>query len=130
MESEKAVFYRFPLSVENEDGKPVPVGVAFHREGHRVWSLKLWTFPTLKFFLMRDKEDPSVILIFTREERRQLKAGKGKYYWNLIGRGASDVKAELVRLNFDLFEKTVLMSLYPTETHAPPIEFDELMEVS
>lgn len=130
MESEKAVFYRFPLLVEKDDGSKVPVGVAFHREGHRVWSLKLWTFPTLKFFLMRDKDDPSTILIFTREERRNLKIGKGKYFWNLIGRGVTDVKTEVVRLDFDLFEKTVLMSLFPTETHSQQGELDELMEVS
>lgn len=129
-DSESSVFYRFPVFVEDAAGKRTPVGVAYHREGHRVWALKLWTFPTLKFFLMRDKDDPSVTLIFTREDRKNVQVGKGKYFWNLIGRGVSDAKAEVVRLKFDLFDKPVLMSLFPSKSPANQNEFDEILEVS
>jgi len=128
--SDNSVFYRFPLFVDDSTGRKTPVGVAYHREGHRVWALKLWTFPTLKFFLMRDKDDSSVILIFTREERKNLQPGKGKYFWNLIGRGVTDAQNEVVRLKFDLFDKTVLMSLFPSKSPAMQSEFDEILEVS
>lgn len=130
MDNEKSVFYRFPLFVEKDQGGKVPVGVAYHRDGHRVWGMKLWMFPTLKFYLMRDSQNPASLLIFTREERKVLRAGKGKYFWNLIGRGETDVNAEVVRLTFDLFEKPVLMSLYPSDSQSAQVEVDELLEVS
>ena len=129
-DSDNSVFYRFPVFVEDSSGEEIPVGAAYHREGHRVWALKLLTFPTLKFFLMRDKDDPSIVLIFTREERKTQRAGKGKYFWNLVGRGATDVPNEVVRLKLHLFDKPLLMSLFPSKAPAGQAEFEEILEVS
>lgn len=91
------------------------VGAAYLREGHRVYTVKLWMFPSAKFYIMPDKEDKSRILIFTREPKIDPNIGKGKYFWNLIGQGAVDPSREVVRLQFDLLEKPIYMSIFPAK---------------
>jgi hypothetical protein len=110
-------YYRFQVfvtkSLLEKDGTRATVGAAYLREGHRTYTLRLWMFPTIKFYLMPDRDDKSRMLIFTREPKKDPSVGKSKYFWNAIGNGTVDAAKEVVRLNFDLIEKPIYMSIFP-----------------
>lgn len=118
----KQEFYRFQLFVtssllEGRETRKI-VGASYLREGQKVYTLRLWMFPDLKFYLMPDQENPAKMLILTREIKRNQNVGKGKYFWNLIGRGVVDTPREVVRLDFDLIEKPIYMSIFPSKAQA------------
>lgn len=112
-------YYRFQVfvtkSLLEKSGTRSIVGAAYLREGHRTYTLRLWMYPTIKFYLMPDKDDQSRMIIFTREPKRDSSVGKSKYFWNVIGRGTVDTSQEVVRLNFDLIEKPIYMSIFPAK---------------
>jgi len=118
----KQEFYRFQLFVtqslrEGRETRKI-VGASYLREGQKVYTLRLWMFPELKFYLMPDQDDPAKMLILTRELKRNPNVGKGKYFWNLIGRGFVDAPREVVRLDFDLIDKPIYMSIFPSKAQA------------
>ncbi len=131
----KDTFYRFQVFItqslkEGNDTRKI-VGGAYLRDGHRVYTLKLWMYPGIKFFLMPDLENSARMLIFTREPKKDPNIGKGKYFWNLIGTGQVDAAREVVRLEFDLFDKPIYMSIFPAKSHETPTqEITELMDAS
>ena len=124
-------FYRFQMfvtkSLKEKNGTRAVVGAAYLQQGHRVYSVKLWMFPTMKFYLMPDKENKARMLIFTREPKKDLNLGTGKYFWNLIGQGSVDAAHEIIRLQFDLLETPIYMSIFPSKTHE--INTQELIEL-
>lgn len=121
--NEKNEFYRFEIFVtssllEGKDSRRI-VGAAYLRDGQRIYTIRLWMFPEPKFYLMPDQKDSSRMLIFTRELKRNPNVGTGKYFWNLIGAGSVDVAKEVIRLQFDLLDKPLYMSIFPSRAYEP-----------
>jgi len=110
-------FYRFQViqARKKNDGttdKPRSVGMAYLKEGQNTYTLRLWMLLNEKFYIIPNKNDSSHFLIMTREPNKN-PLGKNKYFWNIVGNGKADTSTGYVRLDFDLFDKPILMSLYP-----------------
>lgn len=110
-------FYRFQVTQARtkSDGtsdKPRSVGMAYLKEGQNTYTLRLWMLLNEKFYIIPNKNDSSRFLIMTREPNKN-PLGKNKYFWNIVGNGKADTSTGYVRLDFDLFDKPILMSLYP-----------------
>lgn len=131
----KQEFYRFQLFVtkslrEGRETRKI-VGASYLREGQKVYTLRFWMFPDVKFYLMPDQEDATKMIILTREEKRNPNVGKGKYFWNLIGTGAVDVAREVVKLDFDLIDKPIYMSIFPSQAQTSESEhFADVLDAS
>ncbi len=110
-QAENANYSRFEVFQNSGKDKRV-VGSAYLREGDSLITLRLWTMMNEKFYVLLSKQDPSKYLVMTREENRNAKSSN-KYFWHIVGSGNVDSKNGIVQLNFDLFEKPVLMSLHP-----------------
>lgn len=107
-------FYRFQVFVNGNEKKDT-VGMAWLKEGQKIYTIKLWTLLSEKFFLLPSKEDQSKYLIMTREPVKTTKSKK-KYHWNIVGNAKANPAKGVVELSFDLFEKKVFMSIYPDES--------------
>ena len=113
----KPDLYRFRLmqgQVSN-DGKferTKTVGMVYHVEGARNYTLKLWTFLKDRFVLMPRRNDPSQFLLLTREWNNNPSA-KNKTYSNIVGNGSTDTTLGVIKIEFDLFDKPLYMSIYP-----------------
>lgn len=107
-------FYRFQVFVDGNEKKNV-VGMAWLKEGQRIYTIKLWTFLSEKFFLLPSKEDQTKYLIMTREPVKAEKSKK-KYHWNIVGNAKAKPAIGVIELNFDLIGKTTYMSIYPDES--------------
>jgi hypothetical protein len=97
------------------DGKKKPLGVAWLMEGHKTFTIKLFSFLNEKYFLLPTREDPSKYLFMTREPTKSLKT-KGKYHWNVIGNGFANAEEGTVEISFDLLGVKFCMNLYPDES--------------
>ncbi|HLE10975.1 MAG TPA: hypothetical protein VI754_06970 [Bacteriovoracaceae bacterium] len=92
--------------------KTKTIGMAYLKEGHSTYTLRLWTFLSDRFYLVPHKYDGGRYYIMTREPNKSL-TSKNKYFWNIVGQAKVDVPNGHVRLNFDLIEKPIYMSIYP-----------------
>lgn len=114
-ESKQPQFYRFQVVQPNNDSpnsKPRSVGMAYLKDGQNMYTLRLWMFLNEKFYVIPNKQDSSQFLVLTRELNKNLEA-KNKYFWNIVGNGKVDASIGYIKLKFDLFEKPILLSLYP-----------------
>ena len=113
----KTLIYKFPLQLaasKDFDGKKRLVGMAYLQENQPIFTLKFWTFPKTKFYLLNSEKCAGEFLIMTREENLNIDRPR-KYHWNVVGRGKTNEATELIELNFDLFPQKIFMSLYPKE---------------
>ena len=126
-------FYRFQLfqgDIKN-DGKiekNKTVGMAYLKEGQGTYTLRLWTFVENRFYLIQNKTDASRYVLLTRELNKSPNP-KSKFYWNIVGNGHVETTIGVIRLQFDLFERPIYMSVFPeasaTGASLPePIELD------
>ncbi len=123
----EAQFYRFQVFVNGNEKKDT-VGMAWLKEGQKIYTIKLWTFLSEKFFLLPSKEDPTKYLIMTREPVKSTNTKK-KFHWNIVGNAKANPANGVIELHFDLFEKKTFMSIYPDESkyqeqRAPNEEMD------
>ena len=110
-------FYRFQLFTQGGDRKNT-VGMAYLKEGHGIYTLRLWTFLNDKFFLLPSKEDANKYLIMIREPNKSANS-KNKYFWNIVGNAQTNSVKSFVELNFDLLDKKIYMSIFPEESATP-----------
>lgn len=110
-------FYRFQLFVQSNDAENT-VGMAYLKEGTKIYTLRLWTFLDIKFYLLPTKDDPTKYLVMTRE-LKNLKTSKNKYFWNIVGNGKARSMDGVLELNFDLFPKKIFMNLFPEPSATP-----------
>jgi len=111
-------FFRFQVFVKGTEEKKHVVGMAYLKEGQNMYTVRLWTFLDLKFYLLPNKDDSSKYLIMTREPNKA-QSSKNKFHWNIIGNGKASSKDGYLEMNFDLFEKKVCMSLFPESSATP-----------
>lgn len=107
-------FYRFQLYVQNGETKRT-VGMAYLKEGQSIYTLRLWTLLEDKFFLLPSKDDSSKYLLMTREPNKSNNS-KNKYFWNIVGNAQTNPSKASIEMNFDLFSKTIYMSMFPEES--------------
>jgi len=115
--TETSPFYRFQLfhGDVKDDGKiekTKTVGMAYLKEGQGTYTLRLWTFVENRFYMIQNKTDASRYVLLTRELNKRPNP-KSKFYWNIVGNGHSDTSVGVIRLQFDLFERPVYMSVFP-----------------
>lgn len=115
--NEKEKFYRFQvfqgeLDQNDKMRKTKSVGMAYLKEGQNMFTLRLWTFVTERFYLILNQNDASKYLVMTREPNKN-PLSKNKYFWNIVGHGLIDTVQGIVKIEFDLFEKPVYMSTHP-----------------
>lgn len=124
-------FFRFQVFQGSEDKngkiqKEKSVGMAYLKEGQQTFTIRLWMFLNERFYMLQHREDPSRYLIMTREPNRHPEAQK-KYFWNIVGNGVVDTVQGLIRIEFDLLEKPVFVSIHPETSafsvHLPEPEF-------
>ena len=108
-------FYRFQVFTENDNKKKI-VGMAYLKEGQKIYTLRLWTFLENKFFILPSKDDPSKYLLMTRELNKS--NSKNKYFWNIVGNGEVNSNKGSVEIRFDLFDKKIFMDIFPDESAA------------
>lgn len=120
MNSSNDEFYRFKAFVTEDQERPNAslkrgVGMAYVRDGNDLWTLKLWMFPESRFYLLPDKNAAGRMLIFTRELKKKVDAKAGKYFWNLVGQVTTIAALEVMRLDFDLFDRPVFINIFPEQ---------------
>lgn len=91
------------------------VGFAFIKPGSRTFRLKLWMFAAEQYFLATDENDPSkydilALEIYTLPNQEIRKS------WNKVGRG--EFVGSFIRLEFDLLEEHIFISLFPEKAEA------------
>lgn len=110
-QTETANYSRYEV-FQNPGSTKRIVGSAYAREGESLITLSLWTMINEKFYVLLSKQDPSKYLVMTREENRNAR-NTNKYFWHIVGNGTVDTKSGVVKLDFDLFDRPIFMSLHP-----------------
>jgi transposase-like protein len=115
--SNQPQYYRFQLFQGQRNAlgkleKTKTVGMAYLKEGHDTYTIRLWTFLNDKFFLLMNKNDSSRFLVMSREANKNTQS-KNKYFWNVIGNGKALSSQNCIELRFDLFEKPIYMNIFP-----------------
>ncbi len=122
-QKEQATFYRFQVYTGTLDDngavkKEKSVGFATLKEGQDMYSVKLWTFPQEKYYLIPTKDDPTKILIMTREEKKAPSQNNRKYNWSIVGNGTVISQKGVAFLDFDLLPLSIFMSIYPDKPNS------------
>jgi hypothetical protein len=122
-QKEQATFYRFQVYTGTLDDtgkvrKEKSVGFATLKEGQDMYSVKLWTFPQEKYYLIPTKDDPTKILIMTREEKKAPSQNNRKYNWSIVGSGTVISQKGVAFLDFDLLPLSIFMSIYPDKPNS------------
>lgn len=128
-------FYRFQvfqgkMSAEGKVEKTKTVGMAYLKSGQDIYTLRLWTFLDLRYYLLPNQREAGRYLVMSREPTKHPDS-KSKYYWNIVGNGRVDSKSMCMEIEFDLFDKRIYMSLFPehqpTAKNLPePIDFETI----
>lgn len=101
------------LGCVTENGQVVPgeqVGVAFMKQGSRMFRMKLWMFPNEQHFVASDDTDSNKYRALSLDEY-VASSGETRTRWNELGRGellGCFIRVKLVLLNLHVF-----INLYP-----------------
>ncbi|MDZ4660156.1 MAG: hypothetical protein SGJ18_00920 [Pseudomonadota bacterium] len=117
LQSKKNEYYRFKLMQGQtaEDGtfqRTKTVGMAYLVDGKHTYSLRLWTLLKDKFYLVPRKNDQALFLLVTRDWNKNPSA-KNKTFSNIVGNGKADAALGVVKIEFDLLDKPIYMSIHP-----------------
>ncbi len=113
----KDQYFRFQVlqgdvGADGKIKKTKSVGMAYLKDGQSTYTIRLWTFVNEKFYLIPSKNDSSKYLVMTREPNKSLTA-KNKYFWNIVGNGVADSALGVIKLDFDLLNKSIYLSIHP-----------------
>jgi hypothetical protein len=89
------------------------VGHAYLRTGKHAYKVKLFGVLSERFVIVPVEDNPNQYRILTKEEVQTKDKGK-RTYWNVVGDGEVLSQQGLLKLDFDLFGKSLYMNLYPT----------------
>lgn len=132
-QSKKQQLYRFKLMQGNQSSegnfeKTKTVGMAYMTEGTKTYSLKLWTFLNDRFYLVPRKHDQSLFLVLTKEPNRN-PAARNRSFSNIVGNAKVDPALGVIKIEFDLLDKPIYMSIYPeTQTQSSRIQEPEALD--
>ena len=128
----KPELYRFKLMQghQTSDGtfeRTKTVGMAYLVDGTHTYSLKLWTLLKDRFYLVPRKHDQAQFLLVTRDWNKNPHA-RNKTYSNIVGNGKADVALGVVKIEFDLLDKPIYMSIYPeSSAHSVRLPVPEVL---
>jgi hypothetical protein len=92
--------------------KNYTVGTAFQYEDQPYYVVKLWTFPSSTFYMVKKENAEGEYLIYSRVNQTD----QGPRFTNPVGRGVLDHQNKTqLKLTFFLLGLTVSMSLYPAQ---------------
>ena len=132
-DSEQNKFFRFQVFQGDEDQngkiqKTKSVGMAYLKNGHQTFTIRLWMFLSERFYMIQNRNDASRYLVMTREPNKSPNS-KNKYFWNIVGNGVADSLKGIIKIEFDLLDKPIYMNIHPEtsafSTHLPEPEFFE-----
>jgi hypothetical protein len=114
----KSDSFRFEIFKGNigSDGafvKARTAGHAYLRTGKHAYKVKLFGVLCERFVIVPVDDQPNQYRILTKEEVQTKDKGK-RTYWNVVGDGEVMSQQGLLKLDFDLFGKSLYMNLYPT----------------
>ncbi len=111
----KITTFKFPLHLaESKDfgGKKRMIGMAYLNENQPIFTLKIWMFPKIKYYLLNSDKCASDYLIMTREENFSVHKNS-KFHWSIVGRGTNPKGSDFIELKFDLLSETIFMPVNP-----------------
>lgn len=88
------------------------VGVAFLRGKSKVFSLRLWMFDSMKYFVAPDDEDSTKYDLLSLEEYTT-RSGEEKSQWHKVGVGR--YFGNYLKLKFYLLDQELYLSLFPVQ---------------
>jgi hypothetical protein len=132
IKSNQSRYYRFQIfqGLKNAEGKlekTKVVGMAYLKEGHDTYTIRLWTFLNDNFYLIMSKNDSSRFLVMSRQANKN-PASKLKYFWNIIGNGKALSAQNCIELSFDLFEKPIYMNIFPESKSSSMVLLNDDLE--
>lgn len=104
-------FYRFKIVTKKKE-QVNSVGMAYLREGHNIYTLRLWMFSKERFYMIPDRNDSSKFHVFTREENKSQRS-ENKFIWNIVGHANVVSNSCEVEIILDLLECSLFMSVFP-----------------
>jgi hypothetical protein len=104
------------INDENEIIESHRVGAAFLKGKSKVFSLRLWMFDSVKYFVAPRDEDSTKYDILSIEEYTA-RDGELRSQWHKVGMG--QYFGNYLKLKFHLLEKEIYLSLFPNrkESH-------------
>ncbi len=114
---DQPIFSRFLVylgekNIAGKIEKTKTIGMAYLKEGHGNYTIRLWTFLSERFYLVPHKTEGGKYYIMSRELNKA-PVCKHKFFWNIVGMATVDARNGYMLLKFDLIEKTIYMSIYP-----------------
>jgi hypothetical protein len=94
------------------------VGVAFLRGKSKVFSLRLWMFDSMKYFVAPDDEDSTKYELLSLEEYTT-RGGEEKCQWHKVGSG--QYVGNYLKLKFHLLDQELYLSLLPSKKEASEV---------
>jgi hypothetical protein len=110
-------FYRFQVfrgikELSGKIKKTKSVGMAYLKEGQNIFSLRLWTFSSERYYILSHKKDPTKYFVMVREPNKSPRA-RTKYFWNIVGSGTVDSAQGIIELEFDLLSDPIFVNIHP-----------------
>ena len=104
------------IDEQNQIAEGDRVGVAFLKGKSKVFSLRLWMFDSVKYFVAPTDDDPVKYDILALEEYTT-RDGEPKTQWHKVGLG--QYFGNYLKLNFHLLGPELYLSLFPNrkESH-------------
>lgn len=96
-------------------GEVIPseqVGIAFIKQGSRMFRLKLWMFPNEQHFVASDDTDSNKYRALALDEYVG-SSGENRSRWNEVGKG--ELIGCFIRVRLALLNQDVFINLYPNE---------------
>lgn len=116
------------LSPDGQFEKTKIVGMAYLLEGQRTYAVKLWTFVKERFYVKPLMSDSSRFTVVTRE-RNHTMGGDSRLMSNIVGNGKALAASGVIRVELDLFEKPLFMSIHPEDyAHTAAMPRQEVFE--
>ena len=103
------------LGSVSPSGEVVPskqVGIAFIKQGSRMFRMKLWMFPNEQHFVASDDTDSNKYRALALDEY-VASTGENKSRWNEVGHG--ELMGCFIRVKLALLNQNVFINLYPKE---------------
>ena len=129
----KPELYRFKLvqGHQTSDGKferTKTIGMAYLVDGAHSYSLRLWTFLRDRFYLVPRKNDQTQFLLVTRDWNKN-PAATNRTFSNIVGNGKIEASLGVVKIEFDLLDKPIYMSIHPESyAHSARMPIPEVLD--
>lgn len=112
-ESFRFEIFKGKIASDGSFSKIRTVGHAYLRSGKHAYKVKLFGALQERFIVVPSDDNTERYTILTKEEVQTKDKGK-RTYWNVVGDGELMSTQGLLKLDFDLYGKSLYMSLYPS----------------